>query len=120
MTYYVNEGFEGAMVKNTEGFYKRGYRSSDIQKCKPFTDEEFTIIGYKEGKGKYKGCVIWQCTTDNGDSFYVDPMGSNAMNAQYLEDAHKYIGKPLTVKFQGKTKRGIPRFPVGKAIRTTN
>ncbi len=117
MNQFVKEGYEGAMIRNANGNYKCGFRSADLQKCKPFDDAEYEIIGFKEGKGKYIGCVIWRCKTLDGNEFSVNPSGTDAENARLFESASDYIGRFLTVKFQGKTANGIPRFPVGKAIR---
>jgi DNA ligase-1 len=39
------------------------------------------------------------------------------MRTDFYKNAAKYIGKKLTVKYQELTKDGIPRFPVGIAIR---
>lgn len=116
MAKFVQIGFEGVMIRNKEAPYKRGYRSADLQKLKPFCEDEFEIVGFKEGKGKYKGCVIWQCKADAG-LFYAKPRGSEMDNSLMFDRAGEYIGKPLTIKYQGLTRKGIPRFPVAKAIR---
>ena len=50
----ISNGGEGIMIKRPDSLYKNG-RSSDMLKYKPAFDREAEIIGYKKGKGKYKG-----------------------------------------------------------------
>ena len=43
--------------------------------------------------------------------------GNSFEGRQILKHLKKFIGKQLTVKYQGKSEDGIPRFPVGKGFR---
>ena len=114
---FVSEGFEGIMVRDVNGPYQVNKRSKYLQKYKEFMDEEFKIVGFHEGSGNEKGAVVWDCVTQTGQPFAVRPRGSfDARKEMYL-DAAAYIGKQLTVIFQEYSTDGIPRFPVGKAIR---
>ena len=80
--------------------------------------EEFKIIGFHEGKGDEKGLVIWDCTTNKEEKpFSVRPKGTAEQRKDLYDNGKKYIGKKLTVIFQEYHESGIPRFPVGKAIR---
>jgi len=117
---YFSEGFEGLMLRNKNSTYQLNTRSRDLQKYKCFMEEEFPIIGFKEGVGDEKGCIIWECSYPGG-SFTVRPVGTREYRAELYKDAQKdfskYEGKPLTVKFQNKMVDGCPRFVVGKSIR---
>jgi DNA ligase-1 len=114
---YVAEGYEGLILRNKEGKYEVGHRSVDLQKYKEFIDEEFEIIGFKEGDGLEKGCVIWRCTTKDGQEFDCRPRGTREEREELYRKGKKYIGKMLTIRFQEWTTDGKPRFPVGLAIR---
>ena len=114
---FVQEGYEGVILRNIDSPYEIGKRSKHLQKYKEFMDEEFKIIGFKEGVGGAKGTVIWECETSNGSSFFVRPRGTTKEKEHFFKNGNKYIGKLLTVIFQEYTDDGIPRFPVGKAIR---
>ena len=114
---YVEEGYEGLMLRNKAGQYKVGHRSTDLQKYKEFIDEEFTIVGFKEGDGVEKGCVLWRCVTAGGLEFDCRPRGSREDRIALYANGGKAIGKKLTVRFQEWTDDGRPRFPVGLAIR---
>lgn len=114
---YVAEGYEGLILRNTKGLYKTQHRSNDLQKYKEFADAEYPIIGFREGDGVEKGCVIWLCRTPAGQEFAVRPRGTHEeRQAAFLKGASA-IGKQLTVRYQELTNDGIPRFPVGIAIR---
>jgi DNA ligase-1 len=114
---YVADGYEGLMLRNRSGKYRIGVRSTDLQKYKEFEDAEYEVVGFKEGDGVEKGCVIWVCKTASGQSFAVRPRGTHEERAAILPSANQYIGKQLTVRFQELTNDGVPRFPVGIAFR---
>ena len=114
---YTSQRYEGIMLRNTAAPYKLGQRSYDLQKYKTFFDEEYIITSYTQGTGIEEGLVLWICETPEKKQFTVRPAGSHEMRIDYYNNASKYIGKKLTVKYQELTKDGIPRFPVGIAIR---
>jgi ATP-dependent DNA ligase len=113
---YVNDGYEGIMLRNKEGVYKNA-RSADLQKRKFFEDAEFEIVGYKEGEGQEEGCVIWICKTDEGKTFSCRPRGTREERQELFMNGGDYIGKMLTIIFQELTTDKIPRFPVAKSFR---
>jgi DNA ligase-1 len=119
---FIEEGYEGAMVRNFQGEYALGKRSANLQKVKTFQDGEYKIVGFDEGVGKEEGCVIWKCTTGVIGSnfvgfFKVRPKGTQAQRREWFNNASQYVGKMLTVKYQELTDDGIPRFPVGISVR---
>jgi DNA ligase-1 len=114
---YVADGYEGLILRNKAGLYKVGHRSADLQKYKEFKDDEYKIVGFKEGDGIEKGCVIWTCETKDKKPFSVRPRGTHEERQEAFKTASKAVGKKLTVRFQELTEDGIPRFPVGLAIR---
>jgi DNA ligase-1 len=114
---YVEEGYEGLILRNVKGAYKIGHRSKDLQKYKEFLDAEFPIVGFKEGDGVEKGCVLWRCATAEGLEFDCRPRGTREERAALFRAGATYIGKPLSVRFQEWTDDKVPRFPVGITIR---
>lgn len=111
-------GYEGAMVRNAEGKYVNK-RSYDLLKVKEFDDGEFEIIGAEEGRGKLQGHVgAFQCRMPDGKQFLAKMSGDTARLGEFFRNPSLYMGKQLTVKYQGLTgANGVPRFPVGVAIR---
>lgn len=116
---YVKKNYEGVIIRNKDSFYEINYRSKNLLKYKTFFDEEFKIVGYKEGTSIEKGCVIWLCETkDSKDTFDVRPIGSFEERKILFKNAKKYIGSYLTVKFQEYISgTNVPRFGVGISIR---
>ena len=112
---YVAEGYEGIMLRNLTGLYANN-RSVHLQKYKEFFDMECKIVGYTEGDGLEKGCVIWICELE-GKTFSCRPRGTREDRQTLFETGEEYRGKMLTVRYQEKTDEGLLRFPVGIAIR---
>jgi hypothetical protein len=114
---FVQESYEGMMVRNQNSLYKFKHRSYDLQKVKRFIDQEFEIIGGKDGSGREAGLIIFRCKTKCGLEFDVRPKGSHEVRAEMFNNLDDYIGKELTVRFQELTDDGRPRFPVGVSVR---
>lgn len=113
----LSQGFEGIMLRNSAGKYVNK-RSSDLIKMKTFCDEEFEIIGIKEGRGKLRGSVgAFKVKQNDGTTFEAKMSGDSSKLKEYFEDESLWRDKKLNVKFQGRSTYGIPRFPVGVYIR---
>tara|TARA_B100000131_G_scaffold168442_1_gene162768 strand:- start:455 stop:1582 length:1128 start_codon:yes stop_codon:yes gene_type:complete len=114
---FVEQGYEGMMVRNQASAYKYKHRSYDLQKVKRFVDDEYEIIGGKDGSGRESGLIIYKCITPSGLEFDVRPRGSHEERAHAFKNLENNIGKMLTVRYQELTDDGRPRFPVGIAVR---
>jgi DNA ligase-1 len=112
---YLDFGFEGGMLRNTDGNYLNK-RSYDLQKVKIMQDAEFEIIDVTEGRGKMAGKAMFHCVTSDGKPFRVKMKGTLDSLSHYLDHKDDYIGKQLTVKYQNLSADGIPRFPIGERI----
>lgn len=115
----VQEGYEGVMLRNTNGKYQCNYRSYDLQKYKEFFEAEYEICGFREAEGRDRGTVVWLCRLpdESGSVFSVRPRGTLEMRRLWFLKGDDYIGKQLTVIYQELSEMGVPRFPVGKCIR---
>ena len=116
-TIMLSQGYEGMMARNKNSLYKFKNRSYDLQKVKRFQDDEFKIIGGKDGSGREAGMIVFKCITNSGLEFDVRPRGSHEERTKMFNNLDSYIGKMLTVRFQELTDDGRPRFPVGIAVR---
>ncbi len=117
---FIEEGYEGAMVRNLNGAYALGKRSANLQKVKTFFDAEYKIVGYEQAVGNDVGTVIWVCRAETpgaASTFKVRPTGTREQRRVWFTHGDSYIGKMLTVKYQELTDDGIPRFPVGISVR---
>lgn len=114
---FLGEGYEGTMIRTVHGAYTPGQRSPSLLKLKDFDDDEFEIVGFTDGVGKDAGTIIFECTTPIGATFMARPMGTVEERARMFEIGESYIGRKLTVRFQGRSDTGVPRFPIGVAVR---
>lgn len=114
---YLDNGYEGIMIRNVSSIYKQNYRSPDLQKLKPFQDSEFEIVGYKDGIGQDLGAVIWICDNGKGILFDVKPSDTVENRKKMFINGQDFIGKWLTVKYQALNQSGVPRFANGKTLR---
>lgn len=114
---YTSQGYEGTIIRNRDCGYQLNERSVGLLKFKDFETAEFEIIDAIEATGRDEGTVIWICQNSNNKNFSVRPRGSLEERKEFYRNRVKYIGKKLTVQYQNLTKGGIPRFPVGLAIR---
>ncbi len=114
---FLKKGYEGAMARNVAGKYVNK-RSYDLLKIKQFEDAEFKVVGVEEGRGKLAGHGIFVCQTEGGEEFRAKMMGDTADLKQYWDNPKLAVGRYLTVKFQGYTKKNaVPRFPVAMRFR---
>ncbi len=115
---FVTNFYEGTIIRSKTGTYKSGpSRSVGLQKFKDHEDKEFKIIGGKQGIGKDEGAVIFLCVQEEGKKFDCRPCGSYEQRRAWWENLPELIGKPLTVRFNGRSDDNIPLFVRGMAIR---
>lgn len=121
--YYVNQGYEGIMLRNKDGKYlasasKTGdiLRSRDLVKLKSKSTDEFEVVGFDQGKrGKDIGAIIWKVKTKTGKVFNVTPkdMTYDERKKYYKECIddfdNLYKGKMLTVEYEILSKDGVPQ-----------
>lgn len=108
----IAKGGEGLMLHKKSAFYKKG-RSNDLLKLKQYLDAEATVIGYKEGKGKFQGIMgSLQVRSDEGVVFFI---GSGFSDLERKNPPP--IGSKISFRYQSFTKNQVPRFPVFLRIR---
>jgi DNA ligase-1 len=119
---WVKEGYEGAIIRDPEAPYLWNGRGKRLMKYKEFIDEEFEIVGYKQGTGTDKGAVTWLCKgPDRAGTGYIHfdcrPRGTIEHRRWLYKNGKAYIGKMLTVRFFERSDKYVPIFPVGIVIR---
>ena len=124
---YVQDGYEGIIIRNINGAYKFGpSRCKDLQKYKKFIDAEFKIIAAEseiiqvpDGQGDFYEivCIIWVCITKEGNTFNVRPKGTVERRAYWYQNRNSIIGKDLTVRYFELSEDLVPQQPVGIVIR---
>jgi DNA ligase-1 len=113
---FIEEGYEGAM-RRTDAPYEFK-RSANLLKIKRFEDSEFEVLGIEEGRGKLAGHAgALKFKTKKGIDFNAKPAMPDSMLKQIFENPKKYMGLQATIKYQGVSNDGVPRFPVVKDFR---
>ncbi|QIR14805.1 DNA ligase [Shewanella aestuarii] len=101
----IEKGGEGLMLHYKLAKYHIG-RSSNIVKLKPKYDAEALVIGYQQGKGKYRGQLgALVVKMPDGKQFEI---GSGFSDDQRRNPPP--IGSTISYYYLGLTKNGIPRF----------
>ena len=96
-TRYVEEGFEGTMVRLPSGLYGFGERSYVLQKFKLFHDAEWAIVGHELDR---EGNPTFTFISDAGIEFKCRPVGNRAWRSQLLNDMDLLIGERATIRYQ--------------------
>jgi DNA ligase-1 len=110
---YVEQGFEGGMLKNVNGIYLFQYNSNDLEKVKAYHSAEFEIVGGKEGVGTDDGCIIYRCLSKTGIEFDARPRGTVEDRKEMFLNLKNDISKMLTVRYAELSEDGVPLQPVG-------
>ena len=110
------DGFEGIMLRNGTTPYEPGKRSSSLHKAKRFDTDEFEIVAVKEASKKDAGTPVFECKAGS-HTFSARPTGTMEDRRKMWDARDSYVGKMMTVKFQGVSKDDIPRFPVAVGLR---
>jgi DNA ligase-1 len=117
----LRQGYEGVMLRNQKGIYRINQRSNDLLKYKLFEDAEFKVVDCKEGTGREAEALMYRCETPGGLEFDVRPKGTIIDRKQLWKrwsvGTYDPRGKMLTVRYQALNSSGVPRFPVGIAVR---
>lgn len=112
---YMQDGFEGTIIRNFRGKYEYGQRSSDLLKWKLFKSAEAKVVGSKEDKN---GEGVLDCIEKDGTLFSCKMKGTHSSRTQ--AKMLKLIDSFITFKYQARTDDGVPQFPVGQCVRDVN
>ena len=112
----LDMGYEGSIVRINDTYACK--RSHNLRKFKDFHDDEATITGWVEGKGKRIGTIGKFLAVDSeGNEFGMPVMDK----FKYLQDNFKlmqgYVGKTATFTYFERTKANSYRHPLFKCIR---
>jgi DNA ligase-1 len=106
----VAEGHEGAILRLSAMPYEHK-RSKNLLKVKPLEDAEFTITNVQEGSGNWSGkAKIISLRDSNGKEFDATFKGTMEDAAYFLTVKQQWIGKEVTIQFNGYTGLNTPQF----------
>lgn len=139
---YIDQGYEGAMLRDPDSLYKQGrhtLKSQALMKLKKFFDDEAIIIGFEEkmhnenekttdergySKRSHKqegmvpantlGALVvkWK-----GVEFKIGSGYNDQQRQELWDNRGNLIGKLVTFRYQELSKYSVPRFPTWKCIR---
>lgn len=119
---YVEEGWEGVVIRNPDKVYGFGKRTNDMIKVKRYKDSEFLVVGYELGLRGVED-MVFICETPNGKTFKAKPTGDKLTKEEYINNFDsKYKNHIATVKYfyysNGNDEvNGVPLQPCLKAFR---
>ncbi len=107
---FVQEGYEGAMVKMGEAPYKFG-RGWEVMKLKAFHDVDLPILQLLEGTGKNSGKLGSVVVSYNGVNVQVGSGFSDELREDIWTDKESFIDRIIEIRYQEVTPDGSLRFP---------
>lgn len=112
---WLQEGYEGTILRWGNEGYKINGRSSNLLKYKDFQDISCKIIDITPADSRPE----WGIPTLEYKSkrFQAGMKYSYAEREDFLTNKKKYIGKTAEIRFFEYSEDGIPRFPVMVGIR---
>lgn len=114
---YIEEGFEGCVIRDPNRPYKPNGRTNDMLKFKMYKSEEFKVIGYKLGLRGSED-MTFTCELEDGRTFEAMPCGDRATKAEYVENFEtKYKGHLVECTYFNYSEEGIPTQPKARIFR---
>lgn len=126
-TKFLEEGYEGTMIRNKDSLYTVKSRSSDLLKYKDFMDDEFEIVNFsseKDTSGQDENLIVWivavpskikETEEENNIMCKVRPKGTKTERQELykkcLDDFSQFKGHKLWTQFFSYTADGSLRFP---------
>jgi DNA ligase-1 len=114
---YVEDGFEGVVIRNPNRPYKPNGRTNDMIKVKKYKSSDFKVIGYELGvRGSEDMCFI--CELQDGRTFKAMPVGDRITKDEYVTNFEsKYNGHLVECTYFNYSEDGIPTQPKARIFR---
>jgi DNA ligase-1 len=111
---YLEQGFEGQMLRINAPYENK--RSDKLIKRKEYEDKEFLVVNIWEGEGNRSGQAGFvEVVEVLGDGtellFKAGIKAPKERRIELLGKVATYWGGEVTIRFNGRTPKGVPRFP---------
>lgn len=105
---FIEEGYEGVIVRNPRAVYSPNKRSSKVMvKLKRTIQEEYIVFNIiPQNRDESKGMFVFK--SEKGDLFEVNPTFSDEQARKLLKYRQDYIHKLVTLTFYEYTEKGLP------------
>ena len=114
---YVEEGWEGLVIRDPDRPYKPNGRTNDMIKIKVYKDDCFKVVG-KEAGLRGSEDMVFIMEMPDGRTFKAKPFGDREQKEEYWNNfEEKYNGHIGECKFFYYSDDGIPLQPSFKAFR---
>ena len=114
---WINDGWEGAVIRNPDSVYKPGSRGNDWIKIKEYSDSTYKVIGYELGLRGSED-MVFICEMEDGRTFKASPMGARAIKEEYVQNFDSCYKNQLgDCKYFEISPYGIPQQPKFIAFR---
>jgi len=114
---YVEEGWEGLVVRDPDKVYRPNGRTNDMIKIKVYKSEDFKVVNYELGLRGSED-MVFVCEMPDGRTFKAKPLGDRQQKEEYVENFDSlyknHIGE---CKFFYYSDDGLPLQPAFKAFR---
>lgn len=114
---YVEDGWEGLVIRDPDKVYRPNGRTNDMIKIKVYKSEDFLVTGYELGLRGSED-MVFICQTSEGKEFKAKPLGNRLQKEEYVENFESlyknHIGE---CKFFYYSDDNVPLQPAFKAFR---
>jgi ATP-dependent DNA ligase len=113
----IDQGREGAVMRNPSAPYSPGKRNPDIIKIKQGVSYDLEVLDMYEGKGKYAGTLGGLiCKWKDGQTIQISGM-TDQQRHDWWNEVTSIIGKIVQVDAMTNSSKGLLREPRFKGIR---
>ena len=113
---YVEEGFEGLVIRLASAKYGPGKRNNNMIKVKMYNENTFKCIGIEQGLRMYDD-MVFIMETREGKTFKAKPLGDHEQKVEYTNNFQFYKNKLGDCKYFNISEYGIPTQPSFIAFR---
>lgn len=114
---YVEDGWEGLVIRDPEKTYKPGARDQRMLKIKVYKEDTFLVVGIEQGLRMYDDmCFILK--TKEGKEFKAKPLGTREQKIEYTDNFEsKYLNHLGDCKYFNISAHGVVEQPVFTTFR---
>lgn len=114
---YIEEGFEGCVIRDPNRPYKPNGRTNDMLKFKQYKSSEFKVVDYELGLRGSED-MVFVCELNDGRTFKAMPCGTREEKEEYITNFEsKYRNHMLECTYFNLSDDGIPTQPKGRTFR---
>lgn len=108
MENFIKEGYEGLIIRKSDGVYKQNYRSPSLMKYKQFDERDAIIKDVIEGKDGSEGCAIFKLKDEKKQKYKYYARGTMEEKKYWFENRDKLIGTKISLYHYGQTEDEKP------------